>query len=260
VSSPRTTSLGDHRVNRIGLGSNRLSDTPENRDFLRRAVEAGVNLIDTAHLYTGGASERAIGAALAPFPDELVVATKGGYHPGGGRPERLRAELEESFDRLRTDNIALCYLHRVDPGVPLEESLSVLREYRDAGRIRHVGISQVSVNEIERARTVVPIAAVQNEYNLSERKYEDVVDFCERQSIAFVPFFPLRGATRAPLDELASRYDATPQQIMLAWLLKRSPIIAPIPGTLSSEHLKTNLAALDLDLSDDDYAELNSRP
>jgi pyridoxine 4-dehydrogenase len=257
MSSPRTTSLGDYRVNRIGLGSNRLTDTPENRDFLRRAVEAGVGLIDTAHLYTGGASERAVGAALAPFADELVVATKGGYHPGGGRPERLRAELEESSERLRTDTFALYYLHRVDPGVPLEESLSVLREYRDAGRIRHVGLSQVSVDQIERARAVVPIAAVQNEYNLSERRYEDVVDFCEGQNIAFVPFFPLRGATRAPLDEIASRYDATPEQIMLAWLIKRSPIIVPIPGTLSFEHLKTNLAALDLDLSDEDYAKLN---
>jgi pyridoxine 4-dehydrogenase len=257
MSSPRTITIGDHRVNRIGLGTNRLTDTPDNRAFLGQAVEAGVGLIDTAHLYTGGASEQAVAAALGPFPDNLVVATKGGYHPGGGRPDRLRAELEESLERLRTDTIALYYLHRVHPGVPLEDSLSVLREYREAGRIRHVGISQVSVEQIERARTVVPIAAVQNEYNLSERKYEDVVDFCERENIPFIPFFPLRGSTRAPLDEVASRYDATPQQIMLAWLLKRSPNIAPIPGTLSLEHLKTNLAALDLDLSDEDYARLN---
>ena len=167
MPSPRTITLGDYRVNRIGLGTNRLTDTAENRDFLRRAVEAGVDLIDTAHLYTGGASERAVGAALSPFSDDLVVATKGGYDPGGGRPERLRAELEESFERLRTDTIALYYLHRVDPGVRLEETLSVLRDYRDAGRIRHVGLSQVTVEQIERARTVLPIAAVQNEYNLS---------------------------------------------------------------------------------------------
>jgi aryl-alcohol dehydrogenase-like predicted oxidoreductase len=257
VPSPRTITLGDYQVNRIGLGTNRLTDTPDNRDLLRRAVAAGVDLIDTAHLYTGGASERAVGAALSPFPDGLVVATKGGYHPGGGRPERLRAELEESFERLRTDSIALFYLHRVDPRVPLEETLSVLRDYRDAGRIRHVGLSEVSVEQIERARTVVPIAAVQNEYNLSERRYEGVLDFCEREDIAFVPFFPLRGVTRAPLAEIASRYEATPQQIMLAWLLKRSPSIAPIPGTLSFEHLRTNLAALSLELSDEDYATLN---
>lgn len=257
MPSPRTITLGDYRVNRIGLGTNRLTDTAENRDFLRRAVEAGVDLIDTAHLYTGGASERALGAALAPFPDDLVVATKGGYNPGGGRPERLRAELEQSFERLRTDTIALYYLHRVDPGVQLEETLSVLRDYRDAGRIRHIGLSEVAVEQIERARTVLPIAAVQNEYNLSERRYEAVLDFCERENIAFVPFFPLRGAIRAPLDEIASRYEATPQQIMLAWLLKRSPSIAPIPGTLSFEHLRTNLTTLDLELSDEDYATLN---
>jgi pyridoxine 4-dehydrogenase len=257
VPSPRTITLGDYQVNRIGLGTNRLTDTPDNRDFLRRAVEAGVDLIDTAHLYTGGASERAVGAALAPFPDDLVVATKGGYHPGGGRPERLRAELEESFERLRTDSIALLYLHRVDPRIPLEETLSVLSDYRDAGRIRHVGLSQVSVEQIERARRVVPIAAVQNEYNLSERRHEDVLDFCERENIAFVPFFPLRGLTRAPLEEIASRYEATPQQIMLAWLLKRSASIVPIPGTLSFEHLRANLAALDLELSDEDYVTLN---
>jgi pyridoxine 4-dehydrogenase len=257
VSISRTTSFGEYRLNRIGLGTNRLTDTPENRRFLERAVEAGVGLIDTAHLYTGGASERTVGNALAPFPDNVVVATKGGYEPGGGRPKRLRAELEESFERLRTDTVALYYLHRVDPEVPLEETLSVLSEYRDAGRIRHVGVSEVSVDQIERARAVVPIAAVQNRYNLSEREHEDVVDFCDRENIAFVPFFPLRGTTRAPLDEIASRYDATPQQITLAWLLKRSPNIAPIPGTLSFEHLKSNLAALDLELSDDDYARLN---
>ena len=190
----RTAGLGDRRFNRIGLGTNRLTNTPENHDFLRAAVEVGVGLIDSAHLYTGGESEMAIGAALAPFPDDLVVATKGAYYPGSGRPERLRAELEESLERLRTDSIALYYLHRVDPEVPLEESLSVLREFRDAGRIGHVGVSQVTVDQIERARTVVPIAAVQNEYNLSERKYEDVVDFCERENILFVPFFPLRGS------------------------------------------------------------------
>jgi pyridoxine 4-dehydrogenase len=257
MSIPRTTTIGDYRVTRIGLGTNRLTDTPENRDFLRRAVGAGLDFIDTAHLYAGGESERAIGGALAQSPDDVVVATKGGYHPGSGRPEQLRAELEESFERLRTNTIALYYLHRVDPGVPLEESLSVLREYRDAGRIRHVGVSEVSVDQIERARAVVPIAAVQNEYNLSERKYDDEVDFCERENIPFVPFFPLRGVARAPLDEIASRYDATSEQIILAWLLKRSPMIVPIPGTLSLEHLKTNLAALDLELSDEDYARLN---
>jgi pyridoxine 4-dehydrogenase len=193
----RATTVGDYEVARVGLSTNRLTDRPENRDFLRRAVDAGVGFIDTAHLYAGGESERAIGAALAPFrDDELLVATKGGYNPGGGRPERLRAELEESFERLRTDTIALYYLHRVHPGVPLEETLSVLGEYRDAGRIRHVGVSELSVEQIEWARAVVPIAAVQNEYNLSQRKYEDVVDFCEAEAIASVPQVAVRWLRR----------------------------------------------------------------
>ena len=251
----RTISIGGIRVNRIGLGTNRLTNTPENRDFLVRAFDAGVNLIDTAHLYTGGASEQTIGAALAPFPDDLLVATKGGYEPGSGRPERLRAQLEESFERLRTETIALYYLHRVDPEVPLEESLGVLGEYRDAGRIRHIGVSEVNVDEIERARAVVPIAAVQNHYNLSERRYEDEVDFCAREDIAFVPFPLARRGVPARRDREPPR--RARKQIMLAWLLKRSPIIAPIPGTLSFEHLTANLAALEIDLSDEDFARLS---
>jgi pyridoxine 4-dehydrogenase len=227
----RTATLGNYSFDRIGLGTNRLTDTPENHEFLRGAVEAGLKLIDTAHLYSGGESERAIGAALTPFADDLVVATKGGYRPGSGRPDRLQAEVDESFERLRTDTITLYYLHRVDPEVPLEESLSVLREYHDAGRIEHVGVSDVSVDQIERARAVVPIAAVQNEYNLAERKYEDVIDYCEREGLLFVPYYPLHGS--------GSTRDK------LAWLLERSPCIVPIPGTLSLEHLKANLAALD---------------
>jgi pyridoxine 4-dehydrogenase len=256
MSISREASLGDYPLTRIGLGTNRLTDKPENRAFLEAAVDAGVNFIDTAHAYTGGDSERVIGATLAPFRDELVVATKGGYEPGTGRPEQLRAELDESFERLRTDAIALYYLHRVHPETPLEESLGALKEYRDNGRIRHVGLSLVDVEQIVRAQAVVPIAAVQNPYNLSERKYDDVVDFCEREEILFVPYYPLRGEAPSALDEIAERYDATPQQIALAWLLRRSPKVAPIPGTLSLEHLKSNLAALGLELSDEDYARL----
>jgi pyridoxine 4-dehydrogenase len=257
ASVSREIALGDYRLTRIGLGTNRLTDTPEHRSFLKAAVEVGVNFIDTAHIYTGGESERAIGAALSQSPDGPVVATKGGYSAGGGRPERLRAELEESFERLRTETIALYYVHRVDPEVPLEETLDLLREYRDAGRIEHVGISEVSVEQVERARTVLPIAAVQNEYSLSERKYDDVVDFCESENIPFVPFYPLRGGGPPTLREIAGRYDASPQQILLAWLLKRSPTTVPIPGTRSLEHLKENVAALEIGLSDADYDELS---
>jgi pyridoxine 4-dehydrogenase len=227
----RTARLGDRELTRIGLGTNRLTDTPENVDFLGQAVETGLDFIDTAYLYTGGASERAIGTALAPFPDDLTVATKVGYHPGSGRPETLRAELEESFERLRAETLPLVYLHRVDPDVPIEESLAVLNEYRDAGRIEHVGVSDVGVDQIERARSVVPIAAVQNEYNRAERRYEDVVDFCEREGMLFVPYYPLHGPGST--------------QDKLVWLLERSPCVVPIPGTLSLDHLKGNLALLD---------------
>jgi pyridoxine 4-dehydrogenase len=247
--------LGDIELTRIGLGTNRLRPTPENETFIREAVAAGVNLIDTAHSYTGGESEAAIGAALSPG-DGLVVATKGGYARGEGRPEVLREQIEDSLRRLRTDTIALYYLHRVDPETPLEESLGAIAEYRDAGKIRHVGLSQVGIDEIERARRVVPIAAVQNQYNLSAREYEDVVDYCAAEGIVFVPYFPLRGDGGPALREIAERHGATPTQITLAWLLRRSPAMVPIPGTLSLEHLKENLAALEIELSDDEFEAL----
>jgi pyridoxine 4-dehydrogenase len=252
-----TVALGDQRLNRIGLGTNRLADTAQNRAFLQAAVDAGLNFIDTAHLYAGGESETAIGSALAPFPDDLVVATKGGYHPSGVT-EGLRAELEQSFERLQTDTIALYYLHRVDPDVPLEETMGLFKEYRDAGRIAHVGLSEVTVKQVERAQSVVPIAAVQNEYSVSERMWNDVVDHCTSEDIVFVPFFPLRGDDPPALSEIAQRHDATPSQIKLAWLLKRSPAVVPIPGTLSLDHLTENLAALDLELSAEDFEKLGA--
>ncbi len=249
--------VGDVDVRRIGLGTNRLSNTAQNRAFLRAAVAAGVQMIDTAHSYTGGESEEAIGAALSPFPETVLVATKGGIGgPGRGRPEALRTEIEESLRRLRTDRIGLYYLHRVDPVTPLEESLGAIKEYRDQGRIRHVGISEVTVAQVEQARRVVPIAAVQNQYNRSERKYDDVVEYCTREGIPFVPFFPLREGGGAEVDEIARRHGATPRQILLAWLLRRSPVMLPIPGTLSLEHLNQNLAALDIELTDEEYARL----
>ena len=247
--------LGEYRLNRIGLGTNRLTDRPESRSFLESAVGAGVNFIDTAHLYIGGASESTIGEMLAASSDDLVVATKGGYNGGG--PERLHAELEQSFERLRVDTIALYYLHRVDPVTPLEETLAVLKEYRDAGRIEHLGLSEVSVEEIDRARSVAPIAAVQNEYSLSERMHDEVVDYCADENLVFVPFYPLSAGNESMLGEIAGRYDASPQQIVLAWLLKRSPAMLPIPGTLSLEHLRQNLAALEIELSDQDFDALS---
>ena len=256
MSTKQKLKLGDTEVIRIGLGTNRLRNTPENVAFVKEAVAAGVSHIDTAYTYAGGESEETIGAALSPIPDDCVVATKGGWGAGNGRPEVLRAQIEESLRRLRTDSIALYYLHRVDPETPLEQSLGAIKEYRDTGKIRHVGLSQVDINQIERAREVLPITAVQNQYNLSERTYEDVVDYCAREGIVFVPFFPLRGDGGRPLAEIAERHGATPAQIVLAWLLRRSPTMLPIPGTLSLEHLKQNLGALEIELSDAEFDAL----
>jgi aryl-alcohol dehydrogenase-like predicted oxidoreductase len=247
--------LGDTEVPRIGLGSNRLSYTDEHVAFIRNAVAEGVRHLDTAYLYAGGESEATIGAALSPSPAGTVIATKGGYRPGEGRPEVLRAQIDESLRRLRTDAIALYYLHRVDPETPLEDSLGAIKDARDAGKIRHVGISDVNVEQIERARRVVPITAVQNHYNLVERRYEDVVDHCAREGIVFVPYFPLRDRPAA-LGPIAEQHGATPSQIALAWLLKRSPTTLPIPGTLSLEHLRENLGALKIELSDEEFDSL----
>jgi aryl-alcohol dehydrogenase-like predicted oxidoreductase len=251
-----TLKLGDTEVARIGLGTNRLRNTPENVELVRQAVAAGIGLIDTAHTYTDGESETTIGAALSPIPEGVVVATKGGYAPGTGNPVALGKQIEESLLRLGTESIGLYYLHRVDPETPLEESLRAIAEYRERGQIRHVGLSQVDVEQIERAREVVPITAVQNQYNLSERRYEDVVDHCAREGIVFVPYFPLGGDGGAALDEIAERHGATPSQVALAWLLRRSPTMLPIPGTLSLEHVRENLAALELELADDEFEAL----
>jgi pyridoxine 4-dehydrogenase len=249
--------LGDAEVARIGLGTNRLANTPENVAFIRKAVEAGVDHIDTAHLYAGGESEATIGAAGSSGARARIVATKGGYGGAGqGRPEVLSAQIEESLRRLRTDCIELYYLHRVDPRTPLEESLGAIREHRDAGKIRHVGISNVSIEQIERARRVVPIAAVQNPYNLSNRGNDDVVDYCAEREIPFVAYFPLRRAEGPDLARIAERHGATPQQIALAWLLERSPTMVPIPGTLSIAHLRENLAAVEIDLTEEDREAL----
>jgi aryl-alcohol dehydrogenase-like predicted oxidoreductase len=230
VTDARTLTVGDIEVARIGLGTNRLTNARKNVAFLKEAVAAGVGLIDTAHLYSRGESEATVGAALSPVPEGCVVATKGGFHAGQGRPEALRAQIEDS--------------------------LAVIKEYRDAGKIRHVGVSEVAIDQIERGREVVPIAAVQNHYNLSERKWEDVVDYCAGEGIVFVPFFPLRGDGGREVAEIAERRGATPTQITLAWLLRRSPAMLPIPGTLSLEHLKQNLAALELELTDDEFETL----
>ena len=246
--------FGDTEVARIGLGTNRLAKTRGSVELIKAAVAAGVQMIDTAHTYTGGQSEETIGEALSPIPGNCIVATKGGL--GSGRPQALRDEIEMSLTRLRTDSIPLYYLHRVDPAIPLEESIAAIKEYLDRGKIRHIGLSNVDIDQIERARKVVSIAAVQNAYSLSLRKYDTVVDYCAPEEIVFVPYVPLRGADGAAVAEIASRHRATPQQIALAWLLRRSQAILPIPGTLSLQHLKENLAALSIELSDAEFEAL----
>jgi pyridoxine 4-dehydrogenase len=248
-----TLQLAGVEVPRIGLGTNRLTTSREHVRFVRDAVAAGVRHIDTAHLYTSGDSERAIGEALDSVAEDLLVATKGGYGGAGrGRPEVLTAQIEQSLRSLRTDAIGLYYLHRVDPETPLEESLGAIKAYVDRGAIRHVGVSDVTVEQIERARSVVDIAAVQNRYNLADREHDEVIDFCEREGIAFVPYYPLRSDGGPGTKAAAERLGVTENAVKLASLLRRSPVVLPIPGTLSVEHLRENLAALELDLGEAD--------
>jgi pyridoxine 4-dehydrogenase len=239
-------------VPRVGLGTNRLTTAREHVAFVREAVAAGARHIDTAHLYTDGESERAVGEALEDVGEDVLVATKGGYRPGEGRPDVLASQIEQSLRSLRTAAIGLYYLHRVDPQTPLEESVGAIKAYVDRGAIRHVGLSQVSTAQIATAREIVPVTAVQNRYNIADRGADDVVDFCEREGIAFVPFFPLRGEGGPGVAAAAERLGVTEDAVKLAWLLRRSPVVLPIPGTLSLDHLRENLAVLDLELPDTD--------
>jgi pyridoxine 4-dehydrogenase len=249
-----TITLGETSLTRIGLGTNRLTNTPENVAFVRDAVDAGIGLIDTAHTYAGGESEQTIGDALSSSSDAALVATKGGYRDA--RPEVLSEELEESLRRLRTESIHLYYLHKPDPQVPLEESLGAIKKYRDRGAVQHVGVSNVTLDQVERARKIVPVAAVQNHYNLAERASDDVVDYCTDNGIVFVPYFPLRAEGPPAVAEIAEGHGAAPPQIAIAWLLRRSPVMLPIPGTLSLEHVKENLAAADIELTDEEFEAL----
>ena len=263
-----TFTLGDLTVNRLGFGAMRLTgkgvwgDPPDReaaRRVLRRAVELGVNLIDTADSYGPEVSERLIGETLAPYPDGLVIATKGGLVRGGPgdwrrdcRPERLKEACEGSMRRLRLDRIDVYQLHAVDPQVPFAESVGALAELRAEGKVRHVGLSNVSVDELAEAREIVPIVSVQNRYSVSDRAHEPVVRACERDGLAFLPWFPLAAGRAAkgdgPLVRVARERGASPVQVALAWLLARSPAMAPIPGTSSVEHLEENVAAAAIEL------------
>jgi pyridoxine 4-dehydrogenase len=265
---------GDLDVRRLGFGAMRITgegiwgppdDPEEARRLLRRVVERGVNLIDTADSYGPEVSENLIAEALHPYPDGLVIATKGGLRrtgpgqwPRDARPERLKECCEGSLRRLKVDRIDLYQLHSPDPKVPYEDSVGALKELQDEGKIRHVGISNVSVDELERARAIVEVVTVQNRYNLEDRDAEDVLEACQAAEIGFIPWFPLAvGRLAEPggaLDRIASEHDAAPAQIALAWLLARSPVMLPIPGTSSVEHFEENLAAAEIELSSEEVA------
>ena len=270
-----TVSLGGElTVHRLGFGAMRVTgdgiwgppkDPAAALAVLRRVVELGVNFIDTADSYGPNVSEELIAKALAPYPKDLVIATKGGWNrPGPNQwthdasPEHLRKAIEGSLKRLRLDRIDVYQLHAPDPAIPFDVSVETLAELREQGKIRLIGLSNVTREHIERAHKITPIVSVQNRYGFADREWDYVVDYCERNGIAFIPWFPLGAGTVAGkvLERIAKAYNKTPKQVALAWLLKRSPVMLPIPGTSSIEHLEENVEAASLRLKDEDYLQL----
>jgi pyridoxine 4-dehydrogenase len=268
---------GDLRVTRLGFGAMRITgdgiwgepaNRPEAIRVLRRAVELGINFIDTADSYGPGVSEEIIAEALHPYPADLVIATKGGFdRPGpnqwveNGKPEHLRSACEGSLRRLRLERIDLYQLHRIDPKVPPEDQLGTLKDLQAQGKIKHIGLSEVSVQQIQHARTIVPIVSVQNRYSIADRGSEDVLEYCEKEKLGFIPWFPLAAGRVAgadsPISRVAARWKATPSQVALAWLLARSPVMLPIPGTSKVKHLEENVAAAELSIDANTMQELN---
>jgi pyridoxine 4-dehydrogenase len=267
---------GDLEVNRLGFGAMRLTgkgiwdepkDSDEAKRVLKRAVDLGVNFIDTADSYGPDVSERLIGEALSPFPKGLVVATKGGLTRQGpdqwlpvGRPEYLAQQVEMSLRFLKTTVIDLWQLHRIDSKVPVEESLGAIAKLQQQGKIRHIGLSEVKPAEIAQARQVVDIVSVQNRYNVGDREHEDVLEYCEEHGLAFIPWYPVAAGKLAQpggkLDTIAKRHGATVAQLSIAWLLYRSPVTLPIPGTSSVAHLEENLKSDAISLSDAELKEI----
>jgi pyridoxine 4-dehydrogenase len=269
---------GDLEVQRLGFGAMRITgkgiwgppeDPEEATRVLHRVVELGLNLIDTADSYGPEVSENLIAEALHPYPDDLVIATKGGLRrtgpgqwPHDARPERLKECCEGSLRRLKLERIDLYQLHAPDPKVPYADSVGALKELQEEGKIRHVGVSNVSTEELEEARGIVDVVSVQNRYNLEDRHSEDVLEACEQAGIGFIPWFPLATGRLAepggPLDRIAREHEATPAQIAVAWLLARSPVMLPIPGTSSVEHLEENVGAMQIQLSREEVDEIGS--
>ena len=269
---------GDLPVRRLGFGAMRITgqgiwgpppDRAQAVKVLRRVVELGVNFIDTADSYGPAVSEEIIEEALHPYPAGLVIATKGGFERPGpnrwtenGKPEHLRSALDGSLRRLRLDRIDLYQLHRIDPKVPAEDQLGTLKDLQSQGKIRHIGLSEVSVQQIQHARKIVPIVSVQNRYSVSDRGSEDVLNYSEREQIGFIPWFPLAAGklsgAESVIGRVAARLKATPSQVALAWLLKRSPVMLPIPGTSSIAHLEENVAAAQLNLDQQAMQDLDA--
>ena len=278
VAAAGTFDLGQTTtVNRLGFGSMQLTgegvwgdprDPEEAVRVLRRAVEMGVTLIDTADAYGPFVAEQLIKRALHPYPDELVIATKAGLTRSGpgvwkpvGRPEYLRQQVELSLRHLGLEQIPLLQLHRIDPQVPLADQVGELRALQDEGKIRHIGLSEVDIDQLQEAQQTAAIVSVQNLYNLTNRSAEDLLDHCEREQIGFIPWFPLATGELSrpggPLDRLARENGATPSQLALAWLLRRSHVMLPIPGTSSVAHLEENLAAAEVELTDEQFEALS---
>ncbi|RSO08369.1 oxidoreductase [Streptomyces sp. WAC 05379] len=274
MTAPETFLIGgDLEVRRLGFGAMHLRPEPaQDRAaavaVARRAVELGVTLIDTAHMYGWGANEDLLAEALHPYPDDLAIATKVGFRQTttdqgwryAGAPDELREQVDEALRRLRLDRIDLLQLHRLDPGVPLADQLGALRDLRDEGKIARIGLSEVDEGELAAARAVVDIASVQNRYNLLDREHEPVLKACEEAGIAFLPWRPVAagasGAQSEQIATIAKELDATPTQVAIAWLLAHSPVIVPIPGTSSIAHLEENLGAAAVHLGEDQYDRL----
>jgi pyridoxine 4-dehydrogenase len=264
---------GDLTINRLGFGAMRITgpgiwgmphDQAQAKAVLRHLLDLDVNFIDTADSYGPEVSENLIAEALYPYPDDLVIATKGGLERPGpgqwtanGHPKRLREACEGSLKRLRLGEIALYQWHRPDPKIPFEESLGALIELKEEGKIRHIGVSNVTEHELRRAQDMTPIVSVQNRFNATDRGSETLVGLCETESLAFLPWGPLSDADTGPAADIARRYDVTVQQLILAWLLARSPMMLPIPGTSSMEHLEENVAAARIELEPEDVETLN---